>query len=340
MGAFGLNASILDSANLAWKIGLVARNIASLSALVPTFDRERRHHANRIIRVSGSYLRFVCNSELPIASFIHSSNIEDAEQLENDGAVKYTAGEEMDFLRDFFGANGKFLLGLDAAFSPNTIVSLPSSDRPIAPRNGVRAPNPRLCLGQAKTGYLYDVLTGAATLHIVLFASDLQGPIGRELAGFSHAFNSKQSFFQRYGAARVFNIVLVTKLLEYEAEPLLAAERLAPLKQIATVVYDDRAPDEDAHSCYGVDHTKGAALFIRPDLWIGTSAWLGDVASLDDFFKSWLLPVDQSKVHSEADSATTPQAAKSVDRLMGVYTNDLSDHMNGINRHANEVVVA
>ncbi len=69
MGAFGLNASIMDSANVAWKIGLCARNLAQLSTLGPTYDQERRLHANCIIRVSGSYLRFVCNSEFPLASF-------------------------------------------------------------------------------------------------------------------------------------------------------------------------------------------------------------------------------------------------------------------------------
>lgn len=65
MGAFGLNASIMDSANLAWKLGLCALNLAKPSILLPTYDTERRAHANRIIRVSGSYLRFVCNSDFP-----------------------------------------------------------------------------------------------------------------------------------------------------------------------------------------------------------------------------------------------------------------------------------
>jgi phenol 2-monooxygenase len=45
MGAFGLNASNVDAANLAWKIGLVGQNKARLEALLPTYSVERRLHA-------------------------------------------------------------------------------------------------------------------------------------------------------------------------------------------------------------------------------------------------------------------------------------------------------
>jgi phenol 2-monooxygenase len=70
MGAFGLNASILDAANLAWKIGLCSKGAAKIDALMPTYDSERRNHAAKIIEISGRYLRFVCNSVLPVAQLL------------------------------------------------------------------------------------------------------------------------------------------------------------------------------------------------------------------------------------------------------------------------------
>ena len=294
MGAFGLNASILDSSNLAWKLGLAARNIAPPEVILPTFNQERRDHAKRIIRISGTYLRFVCNSELPIASYADSG---DKELNAKDGAVEYVPGKDLEFLQEFFGANGLFLLGLDVGHGNNVVSPLPVANSPaaIAPRNGVRAPNPRLCFGQERTGYLYDALTGAAMLHIVLFASDLQGPVREALKIFTSALGSPNSFFQRYGGKRLFNLVLVTKCWTHEAAPLLESDEFALLRDNATILYDDRAPDEDAHTCYGIDHAKGAAVFVRPDLWVGTSAWLGDVTALDDYFQQWLLPVDGSK---------------------------------------------
>lgn len=310
MGAFGLNASIMDSANLAWKLGLCARNRAQLSVLGPTYDAERRLHARRIIRVSGSYLRFVCNSDFPLAQF----NSEEPKNLPNQprDAIEYTAGHDLEFLHDFFSTNGQFLLGVDAAYPASCISparirtgSARHPPPPIAPRNGVRAPNPRLCLSTSSTGYLYDVLTGAATIHIVLFGSDLQGPIRARLAEFSSLLeaglpptkcgpsSSSPSFYLTYGAESLFNIVLVTKCLPHEAEPLLTCSaELAALRARARVVYDDRAPDEDAHTCYEINHAEGAVVVVRPDLWVGTSFYLKDAAAgLDEYFASWLVPL-------------------------------------------------
>jgi phenol 2-monooxygenase len=288
MGAFGLNASIMDAANIAWKIGLCARNLAHLSALGPTYDQERRLHANCIIRVSGSYLRFVCNSDFPLASFDLATA-----DLHIPDAVPYTPGKDLEFLKDFFGKNGHFLLGVDAPYQPN-IVSPPARPGPqaISPRNGVRAPNPRLCFSRAKTGYLYDALTGASTIHLVIFASDLQGAVGEALRKIAAIFYLPDSFYHVYGGRSRFNAVLVTKCREYEVAPLLSSPAFAALKENCRVLYDDRAPDEDAHTCYEVDHARGAVVVVRPDLWVGESAFLDEgVEVLERYFAGWLVPV-------------------------------------------------
>lgn len=285
MGAFGLNASIMDSANLAWKIGLCARNLAKLSTLGPTYDYERRYHANRIIHVSGSYLRFVCNSTLPLASFTHVL----PEWPPLPSPIQYNAGEDLSFLRSFFGTNGHFLLGLDADYA-SSVISPETKSSAIAPRNGVRAPNPRVCFSNAKTGYLYDALTGASMIHLVIFASDLQGAIFQRLAKLAKSMSSQSSFYHTFGGRTRFNPVLLTKCLQHEAEPLLALDDLAPLRDHCTILYDDRAPDEDAHTCYEVDQAKGAILVVRPDLWIGTSVYLDDAEELGNYFGEWLVP--------------------------------------------------
>jgi len=49
-------------------LGLCARNLATISSLLPTYDLERRAFANRVIRASGAYLRFMSGrSDLPLA---------------------------------------------------------------------------------------------------------------------------------------------------------------------------------------------------------------------------------------------------------------------------------
>ncbi|KAK4695814.1 hypothetical protein P7C71_g2001, partial [Lecanoromycetidae sp. Uapishka_2] len=293
MGAFGLNASIMDSANLAWKLGMCAQNQAKLSSLGPTYDSERRYHANRIIHVSGSYLRFICNSTFPLANFPHVKKEwpalpEPQKYQPAEGELQ----EDLRFLKTFFGNNGPFLLGIDADYPPS-VINPQNETTAIAPRNGVRAPNPRVCLSSEQTGYLYDVLTGASRLHLVIFASDLQGPVRKRLRKLSAAMSDRSSFFQRFGALSRFNPVLVTKCVPHEAAILLASEGLDMLRETCTIVYDDRAPDEDAHTCYEVDHAKGAIVFVRPDLWVGTSVFIDQVDELSRYFEEWLVPINE-----------------------------------------------
>lgn len=290
MGAFGLNASMMDSSNLAWKIGLCARGLAKLSALVPTYDQERRHHAQRIIRISGSYLRFVCGSDMPLADFDNNDG-----SAQSSGVVRYEVGKDHEFLRDFFSTNGQFILGVDAPYDCNAISPAASSIKgAVTPRNGVRAPNPRLCFSVASTGYLYDALTGADIIHLVIFASDLRGPVRKSLTRLSSELTSPHAFFHTYGARTRFNPVLVCKGLPSEVALILDVdEQLAGLKQNCKILYDDRAPDEDAHTCYEVSHARGAIVVVRPDLWIGTSCFLDDVQLLEKYFGEWLLPVSR-----------------------------------------------
>lgn len=342
MGAFGLNASLMDAANLAWKIGLCVRDKAQLTSLMPTYDRERRLHARRIIRVSGSYLRFICNSRLPLADLrLQDSDLNDPyEEPPNlDGS---TAGD-LKFLAAFFGRHDQFLLGVDAAYGPSVIAprlndakvdgsssndsnasvgkrsvqvngkgptqrdqvgvanggsvkfdgASSSQEQPVSVRNGVRAPNPRVCFSKGVTGYLYDKMMGASMFHVVIFASDLQGPVRQRVSRFSRQALGSGGFYDRFGGSSRFNVVLVLKCLPFEAEDLLEGKELTDLrKRVTTVVFDDRAPDEDAHYWYGVNHARGAVVIVRPDLWLGVSAFPEAVSRVEDYFDSFLIPVD------------------------------------------------
>ncbi|KAL2858261.1 FAD binding domain-containing protein [Aspergillus pseudodeflectus] len=279
MGAFGLNASILDAANLAWKIGLSVKNRADFTKLLPTYDRERRLHAAHIIEVSGKYLRFVCSSPLPTATLYHVGadlGIEGIPEFE-----RISPEEAKAFVGAFFAQHGPFLLGVDAPYGRSCLNPPEPGSRehgysPIQVYNGVRAPNPRLCLDDSRTGYLYDCLPGPNRMHLVLFGWDLCGAVREQLRAFSNAIQPESGqggFYWKYGGPNQFNLVLVAKGTPQEIRDRLAEdELLQALGEAATVLSDDRAPDEDAHSTYGVHHRTGAVVVIRPDLWVGYSA--------------------------------------------------------------------
>ena len=177
----------------------------------------------------------------------------------------------------FFAHNANFLLGVDvpdtvSVLSPPTR-GIGEKQRPIAIDNGKRAPNPRICFSESATGYLYDRMTGAARFHILLFGSTLQGPVRARIAHFSQRALGPQGFFARFGASSMFNVVLVLKCLPWEKEALLQGDDLRNLREHATVVFDDRSPEEDAAYWYGINHARGAVVAVRPDLWVGMSCW-------------------------------------------------------------------
>lgn len=301
MGAFGLNASIMDASNLAWKIGLVSRNRATLSSLGPTYDLERRIFAQRIIKVSGSYVRFVCNSYLPLANLEEMQGGSGREyKHEEPPAPDGTTEGDLRFLGAFYSMQDKFLLGLDAPYDSSVINPGDDVKHAVSVRNGVRAPNPRICFGVGETGYLYDKMTGASRFHILVFGSDLRGPVGNALATFSAALSSS-GWYARFGSRTIFNVVLVTKRLPHEAEQLLREEHVKRLRDAAVVLYDDRAPDEDAHYWYGVNHAEGAVVVVRPDLWVGISTVPGDVEGIERYFGGFLVPEQECEMNGECE---------------------------------------
>ncbi|KAJ2985296.1 hypothetical protein NUW58_g4738 [Xylaria curta] len=340
MGAFGLNASILDAANLAWKIGLAVKGRAKMDVLLPTYGGERRQHAVRVIEVSGTYLRFVCGSDLDVpdlrniealnARSPNGTNDDDvnganghaahdkpnghlsngrggnaefykdnklARNLTSDEPKEARREADLDFLSNFFKTNSQFLLGVDCPYGESVIRPEidDSATRALNVKPGVRAPNPRICFETGETGYLYDKLGGAARFHILIFGSTLSGrQMQHNLRSFVGMLQDPAGFYRQFGGTDVFNIVLITKLMPFELEtlPAEAADLVRLLRdEKAQVLYDDRAPDEDAHTTWGANHAKGGIAVIRPDLWLGTVAFPNETQKIFDYFARFLVPI-------------------------------------------------
>lgn len=200
------------------------------------------------------------------------------------------------YLADYYHKYGAFMLGLDVAYGKSIL--FPSQDEaqvPVVVDNGVRAPNPRVSLSAGITGYLYDVMKGAGFFHLVVFASSLEGQVKRNVQQFAKSLCDPAGFYSRYGGRELFNIVVVTKRLPFEIDAIMAEPELQVLRAAATVVFDDQAPDEDAHTMWGVDHGTGAVIAVRPDLWVGMSVRPDQVDELDKYFSGFLIPQGKEK---------------------------------------------
>ncbi|KAH6839458.1 FAD binding domain-containing protein [Chaetomium sp. MPI-CAGE-AT-0009] len=296
LGAFGLNSSVYDAANLSWKLGLSIKGAAKPDILLPTYDSERRLFANRVIRASGAYLRFICNLNLPLAEL---RGLDDKIETHDENLPLLDGTTEADqrFLASFFRRNAMFLLGVEGPIVESVICpsNAPVSGEkknemgPTSLLNGARAPSPRVCFDENRTGWLYDCMTGVDKFHLLVFASDLQGPVREQMARLSEGLSNATGFYRRFGGRERFNVLLIVKTLPHEVDVLLEGPELEGLRAEATVVYDDRAPDDDAHYCYGVNHACGGVVVVRPDLVVGMSAWPEETDKIGAYLDGFLV---------------------------------------------------
>lgn len=318
-----------DASNLAWKLGLSARGLAHPSAILPSYDIERRLFANRVIRTSGAYLRFICGTDIPLAPLKGRSEDEPETYMEDLPQLDGTREGDLKWCGRFFAKNAMFLLGVDVPQTTSTICPLmdDKTTRPISVINGGRAPSPRVCFEESRTGYLYDAMVGASRFHLLIFGSDLQGPVRERVAAFSQQVLGPAGFYTRYGGSEMFNVILLLKALPDESADLLAGEDLRSLRQIATVVYDDRTPDEDGHYWYGINHAKGAVVAVRPDLWVGMSCWPEESQPMADYFSRFLVEKETVTKALKAKIAINGIAKKVA--INGVHAEDSNGVLNG-----------
>ena len=299
MGAFGFNSAVYDASNLAWKLGYSAKGLADPQALLSTYDPERRLFSNRVIRCSGAYLRFICNSHQPLAKLRGMG-----EELETHDemlpAIDGTTEGDQAWAREFFSRHAMFLLGMEPVVVPSLICDADAKgstgnqleQRPTTVLSGRRAPNPRVAFGTGHTAYLYDKMTGIAQFHILVFASDMQGPVRQSLVKFQHEAFGFHGFFNKFRGKDYLNVLLVIKALPHEIDSLWkwnGTDSLELLRRYATIIYDDRTADEDAHYWYGINHARGAAVVVRPDLWVGASAWLDEPDQVNKYFAGFMI---------------------------------------------------
>jgi phenol 2-monooxygenase len=235
----------------------------------------------------------LCNSSLPLAQLRGLGEELETHEDNYPSASDQTVQSDQKFLGAFFKRNAIFLMGMVFPIVLSPITSTRSTENiqhPTTVNNGARAPNPRVCFDVGVTSYLYDKMLGSSRFHILVFGSDLQGPVREELKRFSQQHFGPHGVFQRFGGSELFNVILITKVLPHELNDLLLNDvDMAAYQTSAIVVFDDRAPDEDAHCWYGINHARGSVVVVRPDLVVGTSIWPGQLSSLAGYFGGFLI---------------------------------------------------
>ncbi|OJI99218.1 hypothetical protein ASPVEDRAFT_125606 [Aspergillus versicolor CBS 583.65] len=268
----GMNVSMMDSYNLAWKLayhinGLTPALSDKSPRLLDTYHAERHANAQQLIDFDRTF----------------SSGFSD--QLGTAGSKSGLSHEE--FVNIFNTGNG-FTSGCGVEYAESLVVErVPSTngEPPVHGEDflsGILRPGRRLLNVKVKRFAdgshrdIQDELKSTGRFRILsLVSHDLLEPQGVS----STTLKAVIALSQRFPATLIEQIILHPRLsgeLTWESIPIC-------LKEEAEMSLYSGYELQDAYQIYGVDPAKGALVVVRPDGYVGVVAHLNDVGRVDAY---------------------------------------------------------
>ncbi|PYH46041.1 putative phenol monooxygenase [Aspergillus saccharolyticus JOP 1030-1] len=302
----GMNVSMMDSYNLAWKLAYVINGLTPTISPIPdpilaTYHSERHTIAKQLIEFDRAF------------SSMFSGKIGSAD----DGVTGLTHDQ---FLQVFSTGNG-FTSGcgieypaslivqqhqeqqshqtsdttVSTAATSTTLPLTPASANPIYGTdylNGILRPGRRLLNvtykrhADGNRRNLHDDIPSTGRFRLlVLTSTDLLDPTGIS-ATTLRALGS--AVLPKYPASVIEQIVIHPRLAR---EFFTWRDTPDELKQYSEMRFYSGYELEDVYGVYGVDPAQGAMAVVRPDGYVGTVAALGDVWRVDGFLGGCLVRV-------------------------------------------------
>ncbi|KAJ5985729.1 Phenol hydroxylase C-terminal dimerization [Penicillium canescens] len=276
----GMNVSMMDSYNLAWKLmyhinGLAAQPTCSNkpTLLLETYQTERHQIAQQLIDFDRKF------------STMFS------------GEMATTEGLMQEELQQAFELNNGFTSGCGVEYPENMLVvrdedniNSPSLIQGTDYLSGILRPGRRLLnvrLLRHADGWqrdIHDDLPSTGRFRIMcLTSADLldQNSISAQ------TLEAVTLLAAQFPKSVVEQIILHPKLhrsFEWDDIP-------ACVKQEAEMRFYDGSVLDDAYTIYGVDPARGVLLVVRPDGYVGVVASLDDVQRVDRYLKSCIRTV-------------------------------------------------
>ncbi|KAG2040429.1 FAD binding domain-containing protein [Suillus americanus] len=265
----GMNASINDSHNLAWKIALVVRGWADMP-LLSTYEPERRKFALDLIAWDKMWSTLCCSKPLT--------------EQNNDGV------SPEHFLKTF---QTDFTSGIGIHYSPSIAVNDRNQELASGLVLGKRVPPCKFMrAADAWPFELQDLLPSDFLFKLLVFTGDFSDPLQQaRVESMVTDIRKPKSFLNRYaspGNSR-FDIFTISKGRKETFNVFLLPTLLR--SHWSKVFIDDTDPTGtfggDGYSCYGVG-PEGALVAVRPDGYVGAIAPLDRVGELDAYFASFM----------------------------------------------------
>ncbi|KAH7890913.1 FAD binding domain-containing protein [Phlebopus sp. FC_14] len=265
----GMNASMNDAHNLAWKLALVLRGWADMS-LLSTYETERRKFAQELIAFDKTFSTMFSGKPLT------SDNLD---------------GVSHDQFLKAFQKFGGFTSGIGVHYTPSVVVndayqSLASNliiGERLPPQKFVRA-------ADAWPFELQDLVPSNFLFKLIVFTGDFSVPSQKEkVESMVKDLEKPEGFLTKYSSSR-FDIITISKGKKEEVDYLKFPSLLRP--HWSKILIDDcdvtNTVGGKGYSYYGVGD-EGAIVVVRPDGYVGMIAPLGGVAGLDAYFSSFMV---------------------------------------------------
>ncbi|RDX51328.1 hypothetical protein OH76DRAFT_1555070 [Lentinus brumalis] len=272
----GLNASMGDTHNLAWKLAYVLKGWADMS-LLKTYECERRKFAQDLIDFDKKW-----------------SKLFSGKPYSPDNADGVTHEQFLGAFTEF----GGFTSGVAIHYDSSAIVD--ASYQHLAPHLvvGERVlPQVFIRAADALPVEIHDLLPADTRFKVLVFAGDLAVKEDRsELHKLAEELDKPENFVCRFGRGEtgrreVFDVLCFSSAKQDKVDYLQFPPFFRP--HYSKVLFDDcdlqGRSGGGGYVKYGIDDHAGAIVVVRPDGYVGMVTRLDGVKELNRYFGSFLL---------------------------------------------------
>ncbi|KAF7302055.1 hypothetical protein MIND_00772000 [Mycena indigotica] len=274
----GMNASMNDTHNLAWKLVYVLRGWAGLSILqtvqllfldsCATFNKQQYESERR------RYAQDLIDFDVKFASLFSGKP---RTELNMDGV------SHQEFLQAFQTFGG-FTSGIGIRYEESLVVSYANQQYATKLAIGQRMP-PQVVVRAAdfRAMELQDLLPSDTRFKLLFFTGDAETSMLEKLA------QGVQSILAKYGTVAI-DIISIVKSKRPNFSFLELPEELRP--HWSKVFCDEKnlhgTEGGEAYGAFGIDPDVGAIICVRPDGYVSAVAPLSDPSAIDNYFSRFM----------------------------------------------------
>ncbi|OJA19065.1 hypothetical protein AZE42_12575 [Rhizopogon vesiculosus] len=273
----GMNASINDAHNLAWKLVQVLRGRAKIS-LLETYELERRKFAQDLIEFDRKYAALFSGKP---------STINDDE------------GMSHETFSSVIEVSGGFISGIGIHYASSAITN--ETHQQCVPHLIIGERMPPQIFVRAADGRPYeiqDILPSDTRFKLLFFVGNLTEERVRELDALSDEMRDPSCFLQKYGyptegtAQSMFSIITIVSGDKDDVKFTRVPAFFRP--HWSNVLLDDmdvtRSLGGGAYKRFGIDPSTMTLVIIRPDGYVGMIAPASALEDIDSYFAAFMIP--------------------------------------------------